>query len=460
VSARPFDLVVRGGRVVDRDRDEAADVGVVDGRVAAVGPGLEGRRVVDATGMLVIPGAVDGHVHIRTERDQDAYDDTFATGSVAAAFGGVTTFLDQVQVEPGRGLTLAAAVDARLAEAEGQCVVDYGFHVNPREPRRDLLAEIPELARSGFPSFKFFMNYEGYALPDDALLFGMQQVARAGGLAIVHAENKAVIEELTRQNDDAGRTGLAWYGSARPSVMEGEATHRALALAHVAGCRVLLFHVTSAEGVTEIARAKERGQQAFGEAVLHYLVLDESLLEDPEVGAAFELSPPLRTEEHRTAQWEGLRAGVLDVVSTDHGPRRLVRDARGRLVPPRGTSGIEVRLALVHELGVRAGRISLQRWVDVCCTRPAEVFGLPGKGRIAPGCDADIVVFDPEREVTISHTLLHSNVDHSTWEGVTVRGWPVTTIVRGEVVVADGELLGAPGHGRLAPRGRAPGPLG
>jgi dihydropyrimidinase len=242
--------------------------------------------------------------------------------------------------------------------------------------------------------------------------------------------------------------------------MEGEATHRALALAHVAGCGVLLFHVTSAEGVTEIARAKERGQQAFGEAVLHYLVLDESLLEDPEVGAAFELSPPLRTEEHRTAQWEGLRAGVLDVVSTDHGPRRLVRDATGRLVPPRGTSGIEVRLALVHELGVRAGRISLRRWVDVCCTRPAEVFGLPGKGRIAPGCDADIVVFDQEREVSISHTLLHSNVDHSTWEGVTVRGWPVTTIVRGEVVVADGELLGAPGHGRLAPRGRAPGPLG
>jgi dihydropyrimidinase len=449
-----FDLAVRGGRLVGPGGGGIADVAVAGGRIARVGAGLRGRREVDASGKLVLPGAIDGHVHIRTERDEDAYDDTFTSGSVAAAFGGVTTFVDQIQVEPGRGLTLAGGVERRLAEAEGACVVDYAFHVNPREPRRELLDEIPALARAGFPSVKFFMNYDGYALPDDALLYGMQRVAEAGGLAIVHAENKAVIDELVRQNDAAGRTGLAWYGSARPAVMEGEAAHRALAIARVAGCRILVFHATAAEVVDELGRAKSAGQSAFGEAVLHYLLLDESLLEDPDVGTAFELSPPLRDEHHRAALWAGLADGTLDAVSTDHGPRRLVHDAAtGRMVPPRGTSGIEVRLALVHELGVRTGRLTEERWVEVCCTRPAEVFGLPSKGRLEPGCDADIVVFDPEREVTISHTLLHSNVDHSTYEGTTVRGWPVVTVCRGEVVVEGGELCVPPGHGRLAERG-------
>ena len=449
-----FDLVVRGGRVVEVDGSRVADVGVEGGRIAHVGPGLSGRREIDASGKLVLPGAVDGHVHIRTERDVDAYDDTFTSGSIAAAFGGVTTFVDQVQVEPGRGLSLADGVEARLAEAHGACVVDYAFHVNPREPRRELLDEIPALAAVGFPSVKFFMNYDGYALPDDALLYGMQRVAEAGGLAIVHAENKPVVDELVRQNEEAGRTGPAWYGSARPSVMEGEAAHRALAIARVAGCRILVFHATAAEVVEEIARAKAAGQHAFGEAVLHYLLLDESLLEDPEIGSAFELSPPLRDERHREALWAALADGTLDVVSTDHGPRRLVRDpATGRMIAPRGTSGIEVRLALVHEFGVRKGLLTPERWVEVCCTRPADVFGLPTKGRLEPGRDADLVVFDPEREVTISHTLLHSNVDHSTYEGTTVRGWPAMTIVRGQVVVEDGELRAARGFGRPAARG-------
>ncbi len=450
---RAFDLVIRGGWVVDGDRDEIADVAIEGERIAAVGHALHGRREIDATGMLVIPGAIDGHVHIRTERDEDAYDDTFTTGSVAAAFGGVTTFLDQVQVEPYRGRTLADGLAARITEADGACVVDYGFHVNPREPSRELLAEIPQIAAAGVPSFKFFMAYPGYALPDDALLYGMQRVAEVDGLAIVHAENMAVIEELTRQNVEAGRTELRFHGNARPAALEGEATHRALTIAQFAGCRVLVFHVTAAAAVDELARAKERGQDAFGESVLHYLLLDESLLEDPVRGSAFELSPPLRSEAAREAQWQGLRNGVLDIVSTDHGPRRLRPDGNGRLVPPRGTSGIEVRLALIHDLGVRTGRISRRRWVEVCCSRPAEVFGLPTKGRLLPGRDADVVVFDPERRVQISHELLHSNVDHSTYEGTTVTGWPATTIVRGHVVVADGELGARPGYGRLAPRG-------
>ncbi len=448
-----LDLVIRGGTVVDRSGTYAADVGVVGERIACVGRGLRGRRELDAHGAYVLPGAIDGHVHIRTERRESVYDDTFATGSVAAAFGGVTTFIDQIQLEPGLGLTLRGGLERRLLEAEGQCVVDYSFHLNPREPRRDLLEEIPALAAAGYPSIKLFMAYEGYRLHDDALLVAMQQVARAGGLAIVHAENMDVIAELERQAAAEGRTGRHHLLEARPALMEGEATHRALAIARLAGCRVLVYHVTARDGVEELERARRAGATAYGEACLHYLLLDASLVADPLVGSAFEISPPLREAHHRAALWDGLARGALDVVSTDHGPRRLVDRGDGTRVPPPGTSGLEVRLPLMHEHGVRAGRLTLERWVDVCCTRPAEVFGLPTKGRVLPGYDADLVVFDPERTVTLAHAALHSNVDHATYEGMTVRGYPVATVCRGAVVVADGALEVEPGYGRPAPRG-------
>lgn len=453
MSMETFDIAIRGGRLLGPATDLVADIGIADGKIAAVGERIGGRREIDATGMYVLPGAVDGHVHMRTEREHDAYDDTFETGSIAAAFGGVTTFLDQIQVEPNRGLTLAGALRKRIAEADGQCVVDYSFHVNPREPKRELMDEIPAIAAAGFPTFKFFMNYDSYALPDDALLIGMQQVAKAGGLALIHAENKPVIEELVRQNEAAGRTERRWFGSARPSIMEGEATHRALAIAILAGCRVLIYHAAAAEVVTELARVKDAGHPAFGEACVQYLILDESILDDPHRGPAFTISPPLRDQHHRDALWAGLAEGTLDVVSTDHGPRRLRANENGELLPQPGTSGIEVRLALMHEMGVRSARLSLQRWVDVCCTRPAEVFGLPTKGKLLPGYDADVVVFDPEKQVTLSHTDLHSNIDHSTYEGTSVRGYPVLTVCRGVVVVEDGRLVAEPGHGRLAPRG-------
>lgn len=454
-----FDLVIRNGHVVGPGIDTVMDVAVDGEVITAIGHGLRGRRELDATGLLVVPGAVDGHVHIRTERAEWSYDDTFRTGSVAAAFGGVTTFLDQVQVEPG--VRLCDALAGRQGEARGECLVDYGFHVNPREPSRERIDEIPEVVQAGVPTIKFFMSYEGWALSDDLILRGMQHVAAAGGLAIVHAENKAVIEELVRQQLELGRSGPQWHAAARPASMEAEASHRALALARLAGARVLLYHVTAAESVEELRRARRHGDAAFGEACLHYLVLDESAILDPVTGPAFEVSPPLRDAGHRDALWRALADGTLDVVSTDHGPRRRVRDAAGELVPPPGTSGIEVRLALVHDLGVRTGLLSLQRWVEVCCTRPADVFGLPTKGRLLPGLDADIVLFDPDREVMLSAPTLHSQVDHSTYEGMRVRGFPVTTISRGEIVVEDGTLAAEPGRGRLAPRGwRPPGRIG
>jgi dihydropyrimidinase len=297
------------------------------------------------------------------------------------------------------------------------------------------------------------MNYDTYALPDEIIFAAMQEVAAANGLAIVHAENRQIIDELTLQNTAAGRTGREWHLSARPGALEGEAIHRALALANVAGARCLIFHVTAAEGVREIEAARRRGQEVYGEVLVHHALLDASALADPLSGTALVVSPPLRTDEHRAALWRGLAERSLDIVSTDHGPRRRARDEAGALYTPPGTSGIEVRLALLHTYGVGTGRLSLNRWVEVCCTAPAQVHGLHGKGQIRPGCDADLVLFDPQRELTLSAGLLHSDIDHSTYDGFAVRGFPLSTISRGEMIVDRGELVGELGRGRLVARG-------
>lgn len=447
IGSETYDLVIRGGRIVTAHDDYHADIAIGGERIAAVGTDLRGEREIDASGLLVLPGAIDGHVHMRTERLVDVYDDTFETGSIAAAHGGVTTMLDQAQVEPGQ--SLHDGLDHRLAEAHAASVIDYGFHVNVREPSLARVAEIPEIMARGFSRFKLFMYYETYALPDDIIFAAMQAVAAGDGLAIVHAENAAVINEILRQNLAAGRTGPLWNARARPPAMDGEAAHRALAIARTAGARALLYHMTTADAIRELRAARGRGQDAFGEVCPQYLLLGEESWQDPQRATALDFSPPLRPPEHREALWDALGDGVVDVVSTDHGPRKRRRDDRGELYIPPGTSGIEVRLALIYTFGVRTGRLSLNRWVDACCTAPARVFGLPTKGQLLPGFDADIVIFDPNRKMTLAADVLHSSIDYATYDGMTVDGVPVTTISRGEVVVCDGELCARPGRGQL-----------
>ncbi|HEY3612289.1 MAG TPA: amidohydrolase family protein [Gaiellales bacterium] len=444
------DLVVRGGRVLGAHGEATCDVAVDDGRIAALGSGLHGRRELDAGGLYVLPGAIDGHVHMRTERPRWVYDDTFASGSVAAAFGGVTTFIDQAQVEPG--IPLVAGLEARMDEAAGECVVDYGIHVNLREASRERIAEIPELVARGCPTLKLFMAYEEFRLPDPLILAAMQELARAGGTAIVHAENQDLIDELERGIAAGGRSDRRSQALAHHPALEGEAVYRALAMALIAGVPLLVFHLTAAEAVRELEAARARGQAVYGEVCLPYLLLDEDAYDVPVSGPALPTGPPLRDAEHVGVLWDALARGAIDIVSTDHGPRRTQRDDDGGVSIPPGTSGVEVRLALMHSAGVAAGRLTPERWVDACCTRPAEVFGLTRKGRLEPGYDADIVLFDPARRVTLAAAGLHSAVDHSTYEGWEVTGAPVATVVRGEVVVADGELQVEPGHGRFVAR--------
>jgi dihydropyrimidinase len=444
------DLVIRGGRVVGAGGELSADVAIDGERIAAVGIGLRGRREIDAGGLYVIPGAVDGHVHMRTDRPVHVYDDTFETGTIAAAFGGVTAIVDQAQVEPGT--PLVDGVRKRLREADGSCVVDYGLHVNLREPSLERAAEIPQAMAEGCPTVKLFMSYETYLLPDDILFRAMQHVAASGGMAVVHAENGVIVAELQRELEESGRMTPAAFPGISPPVMEGEAAHRALAIARLAGCPLLIFHLTTADAVAELRRARDAGQAAFGEALLHHLLLGDELYADAELAPQFMGTPPLRPREHREALWRALADGTIDVVSTDHGPRRRAADETGVLRHRAGTSGVEVRLALMHSEGVLGGRIDLPRWVELCCTAPARLHGFPGKGRLAPGYDADIVLFDPAAERTLAAELLHSNIDHATYEGMRVRGWPVVTIARGEVVVADGGLRAEPGRGRFVRR--------
>jgi len=277
----------------------------------------------------------------------------------------------------------------------------------------------------------------------------MEAVARHNGLAIVHAENYDLIQELQRRLAMEGKTGPRWHTTMCPSIAEGEAIHRAIALAHQAGSRLLGFHVSCAEGVREVRQAKARGQAVWGETCPHYLVLTDALLQSDDFHAqSLMVHPPIRDAKHQAALWQGLADITLDIISTDHCPRHPLEDRH-----PAGASGIETRLALVHTFGVKTGRLTLNQWVDACCTRPAEVFGLPHKGKLAPGYDADVVLFDPNKNLALSPHHLHSPLNFSSYEGLTVTGFPVTTISRGEVIVENGKFVGKPGRGRFVERG-------
>ena len=450
-----YDLVVKHGLVVTAGETFVADVAVTGERIAAIGHDLSGPRELEARGLYVLPGAVDGHVHL-TDPTYPPYSiptaDSFATASVAAACGGVTTLIDFAQPPPGQ--SLLEALDRRQEDADGQTVIDYGLHLCLRDPDPARLQEFPAVIARGVPSFKFFMAYDGYRLDDAALFRAMEAVAAQGGLAIVHAENFDIIQELRRRLAAEGKTGPRWHVQACPSITEGEAVHRALALARLAGARLLIYHQSCQEGVAELRQAKADGQAVFGEVCIQYLILtDEVYAADDLRAQALMVSPPLRDPAHQAALWAGLADGALDIVSTDHNPRHVQPASDGQpAYHPAGTSSIETRLALLHTFGVRAGRLSLSRWVDTCCTRPAQVFGLARKGRLTPGADADLVLFDPNRPVTLSTRTLHSSIDFCTYDGLALMGFPVTTISRGEVIVADGRFVGRPGRGRFIER--------
>jgi dihydropyrimidinase len=451
-----FDLVIAGGTLVTPGGTSQADVGVRGGQIAALGRDLRGARSLDASGLLVLPGAVDPHVHLAMDAGVTRTSDDWASGTVAAACGGTTTVIDFI--EPDLDAPLGPALAARRAEAEAGAVIDFSLHMTLRSAAPSVLAEVPAIVAAGCPSFKTYLTYEGFRLEDAALLQALTAVGRAGGMALVHAENHAAIERLRARFIAEGKTEPRWHPRSRPVATEAEAIERALALAEIAACPLYVVHISTARGAAAVERARARGQIAFGETCPQYLLLDDSVFDAPGFeGAKFVCSPPLRPADNPPALWQHLAQGALSTVGTDHctfffeGQKTLGRAAFTQI--PNGLPGIEARLALLHTFGVRAGRISLERWVEVCCAAPARAFGLyPHKGVLLPGADADIVIFDPEKALTLSRARLHENVDYTPYEGFTLRGYPVMTIARGEVIVREGEYVGAAGRGQFLHR--------
>ncbi|KUJ70891.1 phenylhydantoinase [Streptomyces albus subsp. albus] len=455
--------VIRGGLVVTAADELAADVLIEDGRVVALAAhgsayaeGWTADTAVDATGHYVIPGGVDAHTHMELPFGGTSASDTFETGTRAAAWGGTTTIVDFAVQSVGR--SLREGLDAWHAKASGRCAIDYAFHMILSDVNEGSLKEMDHLVSEGVTSFKLFMAYPGVFYSDDGqILRAMQRSAGNGGLIMMHAENGIAIDVLVEQALAAGRTDPRYHGEVRKALLEAEATHRAVQLARVAGAPLYVVHVSAREAVAELVAARDRGLPVFGETCPQYLFLSTDNLAEPDFeGAKYVCSTPLRPREHQAALWQGLRTNDLQVVSTDHcpfcfqGQKELGRGDFSKI--PNGLPGVENRMDLLHQ-AVVDGHISRRRWIEIACATPARMFGLyPKKGTIAPGADADIVIYDPHARQTLSAATHHMNVDYSAYEGRSVTGQVVTVLSRGETVIDRRRFTGRAGHGRFVPR--------
>lgn len=455
--------VIRGGLVVTASDELHADVLIEDGRVAALAatgtPAAEvftAERVIDASGKYVIPGGVDGHTHMEMPFGGTYAADTFETGTRAAAWGGTTTIVDFAIQSVGH--SLRSGLDAWHAKAEGNCAIDYAFHMIVSDVNEKTLKEMDLLVEEGVTSFKQFMAYPGVFYSDDGqILRAMQRAAGNGGLIMMHAENGIAIDVLVEQALVRGESDPRFHGEVRKSLLEAEATHRAIRLAQVAGAPLYVVHVSATEAVAELTRARDEGLPVFGETCPQYLFLSTDNLAEPGFeGAKYVCSTPLRPREHQASLWRGLRTNDLQVVSTDHcpfcfsGQKELGRGDFSKI--PNGMPGVENRMDLLHQ-AVVDGHISRRRWIEIACATPARMFGLyPKKGTIAPGADADIVVYDPHAEQVISAETHHMNVDYSAYEGRRITGRVETVLSRGEPVVTEREYTGRKGHGVYTPR--------
>ncbi|MDX2646828.1 dihydropyrimidinase [Streptomyces sp. PA03-1a] len=455
--------LIRGGLVVTAAEEVHADVLVEDEKIVAlattgstVAEGWTAGTVIDATGTYVVPGGVDAHTHMELPFGGTFASDTFETGTRAAAWGGTTTIVDFAVQSVGE--SLRAGLDAWHAKAEGNCAVDYAFHMIVSDVNEDSLKEMDLLVDEGVTSFKLFMAYPGVFYSDDGkILRAMQRGADNGGLIMMHAENGIAIDVLVEQALAAGKTDPRYHGEVRRELLEAEATHRAIRLAEVAGAPLYVVHVSAQQAVAELATARDRGLNVFAETCPQYLFLSTDNLAEPDFeGAKYVCSTPLRPKEHQAELWKGLRTNDLQVVSTDHcpfcfvGQKELGRGDFSKI--PNGLPGVENRMDLLHQ-AVVDGHISRRRWIEIACATPARMFGLyPRKGTIAPGADADIVIYDPDAEQVMSASTHHMNVDYSAYEGKHVRGKARTVMSRGTVVVDRDRYLGRAGHGRYQTR--------
>ena len=436
-------ILIRGGRVVTAEGIRRADVAIADGRIERVGRELDGSadREIDATGLLVLPGIIDVHTH-------PVYLDDLASLPVTAAHGGVTTVIHYAYAKPGEGLmeTLHRFKEESLASS----VLDFALHGGLFDPANQS-HEIPEAFEFGVTSHKMFMTYAklGWMTDDYQLMRTLDILGQVGGMGMVHAENGLATDYLQDKTNEAGEDPLDVFVSTRPAMLEAEAIHRAIAMAHVAGCPLYIPHMTARLGVEVVARARAAGVRVYAETCPQYLTLTEDDLKRQ--GPLVKIGPPLRSEDDRRSLWAGLASGVLDTIASDHAAKAKTRDD-DFFTAPYGSPQVETMLPLAYDGGINGGWLSLTRLAQVMCENPARIFGLyPKKGTLAEGSDADVALFDPNARWTIEHANQHSQASYTAYEGREILGRPVMTIGRGEILVEDGRLVAAPGRATFLP---------
>jgi len=454
-------LLIANGRVITASDDYVADVYCENGTVTAIGKDLpshrfQAERTIDASGQYVMPGGIDVHTHLDMPFGGTTSTDDFETGTIAAAFGGTTCLVDfAIQY---RGQTMRHALDEWMKKASGKAVTDYSFHMIVTDLPDAELADMDRMVRDeGVTSFKLFMAYPGVFMVDDATIF--RALRRTG-------ENGGVIDLLVQEALRKGEKAPKYHALTRPPRAESEATGRAIALSEMAGVPIYIVHLSSADALQKVREARDMGLPAYAETCPQYLFLSYDNYEEPGFnGAKYVMSPPLREKWHQDVLWKGLAKNDLQVISTDHCPfcmseqKELGKDDFSKI--PNGAPGVETRLTLVHNGGVRPGRISLNRFVELCSTTPAKMFGLfPRKGTIAVGSDADIVVFDPKKKQTLGVKTLHMRVDYNPYEGTVVEGAPSFVVSQGKVIIEGDTFVGTKGAGRFMKRGPSLAPSG
>lgn len=462
-----YDMIIRGGTVATAADVFDSDIAIRDGKIAALGRDLgDAGEIVDAEGLLVLPGGIDSHVHISQPSGPDiVMADDFESATRSAAFGGNTLVLPFCLQEKGKGLREAVSAYHELADRN--CHIDVSFHLIISDPTPTVLGqELPALVADGYTSFKVFMTYEGLALADKELLEVFSCARETSALVMVHAENYDAIRFLTEQLEQAGKTAPMFHAASRPIPVEREATHRAISLAEIVDVPIMIVHVSNGEAMEQIRWAQSRGLKVYGETCPQYLVLTEKDLDGLNMeGAKYVCSPPPRDEASQVECWRGIESGVFQVFSSDHCPFRY-DDPAGKLTSkgrtsfrwvPNGIPGVETRLPILFSEGVKKGRIDITKFVALTATNHAKMYGLyPRKGTIAIGADADIAIWDPDRRVTIAQTNQHGGSDYTPYEGLEVTGWPISTISRGKFVVRDQKLVGPKGHGQHLARSLSP----
>lgn len=451
--------LIKNGTVITASDTYRADLLIEDEKIKTIElkSTAKADSIIDATGKLIFPGAIDVHTHLDMPFGGTVTADDFTTGTIAAAAGGTTCIIDYALQTPGK--TLQEAIEAWHMKADGKCAVDYGFHIAVTDLNDNVLAEMPHLIEKGYPSFKVFMAYKGvFQVDDSTLLRVLKQAGRSGGLVLVHAENGDVIDLFTREMLAEGNTDPIYHALSRPPQAEEEAVHRFITLAELSGAPAYIVHLSDAGALGRVAEARLRGLPVYAETCPQYLLLSIDRYYEPDFGGAkYVMSPPLREEGNEECLWDGLASGNLQVVASDHcsfnmkDQKELGREDFSKI--PNGAPGVETRVQLLYAGGVDSGRLTNNQFVDIVSTTPARLFGLyPQKGTIAVGSDADLVVFDPEAPFTISQDNQHQNVDYNPFEGFQGHGVPELVFSRGHLVIESGKYVGKPGHGSFQKR--------